>query len=148
MIKLDTVVHNNEQLHIYFSDPILNCPALPLILDTYSELLKKGWSTFSLSFRNSSMVVWAQNEENVVMGGICFDYVEDRKEGWINLSFTDTKFRGLGINQLCHPYFENICKKRGAISIGSIVALENTSRLKSALKVGFTPKFYRMNKTL
>jgi GNAT superfamily N-acetyltransferase len=148
MTKLDTPVHNGEPLDVYFNESLLNCPALPLILDTYSELLKKDWSTFSLSFRNSSMVVWVENQQNTILGGICFDYVEERKEGWINLSFTDPNFRGRGINQLCHRYFENLCKKRGAHSIGSIVALDNTDRLKSALKVGFMPKYYRMNKNL
>lgn len=148
MIKLDTTVHNNEHLDVYFSESLVNCPAMPLLLDTYSELLKKDWSTYILSFRNSSMAVWVQNNQNTILGGICFDYVEERKEGWINLSFTDSKFRGHGINQLCHTYFENICKKRGATSIGSIVALENTSRLKSALKVGFKPRYYRMNKNI
>jgi hypothetical protein len=148
MIKLSTTVHNNEHLDVYFSESLVNCPALPLILDTYSELLKMDWSTFSLSFRNNSMAVWVQNNQGTILGGICFDYVEERKEGWINLSFTDSNFRGRGINQLCHTYFETLCKKRGAQSIGSIVAIDNTSRLKSALKVGFTPKYYRMNKNL
>lgn len=147
MQKIDTIFNNGRQLDVWYSDSIIGCPALPLILSTFSELLKNDHGHFSLGLKNSSLVVWIQYQDEI-MGGICFDYVPERKEGWINLSFTDEKFRGQGINQLCHAYFENISKAKGAISIGSVVAVKNISRLKSALKVGLKPKFYRMFKEI
>jgi hypothetical protein len=147
MQKIDTIVSDNKQLDVWFNDSLIGCPALPLILSTQSEIMKNGYSTLHLAFRNNSLVVWIQDQD-IVMGGICFEYIAERKESWINLSFTDEQFRGQGINQLCHLYFEKISKDKGALSIGSVVSTENISRLKSALKVGFKPKFYRMSKDL
>lgn len=147
MQKIDTIVSDNKQLDVWFNDSLIGCPALPLILSTQSEIMKNGYSTLHLAFRNNSLVVWIQDQD-IVMGGICFEYIAERKESWINLSFTDEQFRGQGINQLCHTYFEKISKEKGALSIGSVVSTENISRLKSALKVGFKPKFYRMSKDL
>lgn len=148
MTKLGTMEHHGQQLVILFKETLHDSPALPLILDTYSELLKAGFAQFAIPFRNNSKVVWLQNTDGVVLGGICFDYFQDRREGWIYLSFTDPKFRGQGINQICHTHFEKICKDYGAVSIGSSVAINNTSRLKSAKKVGLEPAFYKMFKSI
>jgi hypothetical protein len=147
MKKIDIVINNNKQLDVWFNDSLIGCPALPLLLSTQSEIMKKGYAPFNLALRNNSSIVWIQDQD-IVMGGICFEYIIERKESWINLSFTDEQFRGQGINQLCHTYFENISREKGALSIGSVVSTENISRLKSALKVGLKPKFYRMSKDL
>lgn len=148
MKKIDIVINNNKQLDVWFNDSLIGCPALPLLLSTLSEIMKKGYTPFNLGpAKNNSSIVWIQDQD-VVMGGICFEYIIERKESWINLSFTDEQFRGQGINQLCHTYFENISREKGALSIGSVVSIENISRIKSALKVGLKPKFYRMYKDL
>lgn len=147
MQKIDTIVNNDKQVDVWFNDSLIGCPALPLILSTQSEIMKKGYAPLSISLRNNALVIWIQDQD-IVMGGICFEYIAERKESWINLSFTDEQFRGQGINQLCHTYFEKISKERGALTIGSVVSTENISRLKSALKVGLKPKFYRMSKDL
>ena len=148
MIKLGTVDHHGEKLVVLFKESLHDSSALPLILETYSELLKAGLAQFSIPFGNNTKVVWLENNNGVVLGGICFDYLQDRKEGWICLSFTDTKFRGQGINQICHTYFEQICKDAGAVSIGSTVSINNINRLKSAKKVGLEPTYYKMFKSI
>lgn len=148
MTKLGTMDHHGEQLVIFFKDSLHDSPALPLILETYSELLKAGFANFSIPFRNNSKVVWLENNKGIVFGGICFDYFQERREGWIYLSFTDKKYRGQGINQICHNYFEQICKDLGATSIGSTVFINNINRLKSAKKVGLEPVSYKMYKSI
>jgi hypothetical protein len=147
IVKQSSIIHNNEKYDVWFSDSLIGCPALPLILTTYGELLKNNQATLSLPFRNNSMVVWLESNLEVV-GGICFDYNREKQESWINLSFTAEEHRGKNINKICHGYFEDKSKKLGALTIGSIVAIDNVSRLKSAKKVGLEPKFYRMLKKL
>jgi GNAT superfamily N-acetyltransferase len=68
------------------------------------------------------------------------------KEGWIILSFTAPEYRGKGVNQLMHKYFEQIIKDKGGNKIASHVNVNNVSRIKAAQKVGFVPLYYRMNK--
>ena len=68
--------------------------------------------------------------------------------GWLVLSFTEPEFRGRGLNQICHQYYEEDCKKLGAVMLSSLVAVDNKSRIKSAAKVGMYPKFYRMHKDI
>ncbi len=148
MIKLGTVDHHGEKLVVLFKESLHDSSALPLILETYSELLRKGFAQFSIPFKNTSKVVWLENNNGVILGGICFDYFQDRREAWIYLSFTAPEFRGQGINEICHFHFEKICKDYGAVSIGSTVAVNNVSRLKSAKKVGLEPAYYKMFKSI
>ena len=130
------------------SDTIVGTPTLAPMLSCYGELLDKEWAAIGIPFRNTSSVIWIEDQDGQVMGGICYDIVTERREGWINLSFTVPEFRGRGINALAHSHFEQECKLRGMIYIGSIVSTENVQRLRSAEKVGLEPLFYRMIKRL
>jgi hypothetical protein len=146
MIKLALI--NDRQLTVYQSDSIVATPPLFLMMECFMELYKQGWTTLSMPFRNSSSVIWIENDLSQVMGGICYDILDDRKEGWINLSFTSPDFRGQGINAIAHEYFESTCRSKGMRHIGSIVHKDNVKRIQSAEKVGLKFDFYRMIKDI
>lgn len=145
MRTLDILPNNIE---IFQSDVIVGTPPLLLMFECYMELLNKNWTTSGVPFKNTSHVIWIENSDKQVMGGICYEYLLDRQEGWIILSFTNPKFRGQGINKLAHEYFERECLSKNMIFIGSIVSTENHQRIQSAKKVGLEPLFYRMIKRL
>ena len=135
-------------VELWWSDQIANTPTVPLFLTVYAEIVAKGLAQPTFTFENDNRVTWVQDIDGRVMGGICYKYVPDQQLGWLILSFTDPEFRGRGINELCHKVYEGDCKKLGAKQLGSLVALDNEARLKSAAKVGMTPMFYRMHKAL
>lgn len=146
----DTIDKLGNEIEIWYSESLEHSPTVGSFFSVWTELIVKGWITSAqaFSFKPTLKVVWAQSKQGVIQGGIAYDYLEDKKLGWIWLSFTVPEFRGREINQICHRFFESDCKKRGATSIGSFVNVDNQSRLRSAQKVGMMPRFYRMHKDI
>lgn len=136
-----------EIFKIYWQDTLVNCPALSSFLRVYAELIDKEFTNPFITWNNKNRIVWAENS-NQVVGGICYEFLQDSKIGWIILSFTDPDFRGQGINGLCHSIMEEDIKSLGGLRISSLVHIDNVSRQRSAEKVGLKPQFLRMNKDL
>lgn len=140
-----------KTLSVWSCDQIGGTRAFSLFLKTYSELSQEGfagpYAGWDQSNGNKVSVVYLYDSEaRQVAGGIAFEYRPVVKEGWIILSFTDTIYRGRRINQLAHQYFEEVVRARGGNKIGSHVHVTNQSRLRSALRAGMRPEYYRMAK--
>lgn len=136
-----------EMMDIYWQGDLAMCPALSMFLKVYAETIDKGYSNPNVAWKNSNRVVWAQKGDRIV-GGICYEYVQDVRMGWIVLSFTNPEQRGRGINEALHYVMEEDVKQLGGERISSLVHVDNVSRHKSAEKVGLKPQFYRMNKMI
>lgn len=139
---------SGEVLDLWHSESLAFTPALPLFLKVYAEIIEKELSLPVMAFKNNNRVVWAENKDKVVVGGICYEFIPESKTGWLVLSFTHPLHRGKGINELCHELYEKDCISLGANNLGSMVDVQNESRIRSAEKVGMFPKFYRMYKKL
>jgi hypothetical protein len=149
MRKIKTVTDKSgEALELWHSDSIAFTPALAPFLKVYAEIIEKSFTLPVMAFKNSNRVVWAEDKDKVVVGGICYEYLAESKTGWLVLSFTDPMYRGRGINSLCHEIYEKDCIALGANNLSSVVDIDNESRIKSAAKVGMVPRFYRMYKKL
>lgn len=140
-----------KTLSVWSCDQIGGTRAFSLFLKTYSEMVEKGFSTPYVGWDQSNgnkinIVYLYDNESNKVAGGIAFEYRVVAKEGWSILSFTDTAYRGQGINQLAYQYFEKILLSMGGNKIGSYVHVTNQSQLRSSEKSGMRPEYYRMSK--
>jgi RimJ/RimL family protein N-acetyltransferase len=146
MKVLDTI--DDRKLTVYQSDNIVSTSPFNLMFECYMEIVAQGWTTLGIPFRNSNSVIWIENDLRQVMGGICYEIIDDRKEGWINLNFTSSDFRGQGINAIAHEYFESICRSRGMRHIGCVVHKDNVNSIQSCKKVGFKSDFYRMIKDI
>lgn len=134
-------------LDLYQSNTLSLCPALSLFLKVYAEILDQGFANPNVAWRNKSSMVWAEISGKVV-GGICYEYEPETRMGWIVLSFTHPDYRGRGINGILHEFFEAEIKKLGGVRIASLIHVDNTSRIRSAEKVGLLPQFYRTLKIL
>jgi RimJ/RimL family protein N-acetyltransferase len=149
MIKLcETVDKTGEAVEIWYANKIGGTPALPLFLRVYAEIVEKGFATSLFMFSDNDQVVWAQRPNGKVIGGISFEYQPEKRCGFLVLSFTDPNERGKGINELCHSAYESQSKEHGAVFLQSIVHVDNTSRIKSAAKVGMMPKYLQMYKKI
>lgn len=140
---IDTIERNNEQLTVWHSDSIIGIPPLELMFETYLEILKSGMALPGMPFRNNSCVVWIENSSGQVMAGQVYEYIVERLEGWITMSFTDSKFRRQGLNRLCHKYLIQMVKNRGGISLGSTISVKNEKMIEAAKKRGSMPEYYR-----
>jgi len=139
---------NGNTLEVWSSPHISHTPCFALFLRTFAELVEKKLITPAIHFKNSNRVVWIQNSAGQVLGGIAYEIIQETQTGWLVLSFTDPEFRGQGINKLCHEFYESDCKASGAVQLGSIIHIENKSRIKSAEKVGMIPQYYRAIKKI
>ena len=147
--KIDNIKDKlGNPIEIWQSDGMQYTPVLPTFLRCHAEIIEKNFSLETFKFKLSNKVVWIQDRAGNVMAGISYEFFQDNKVGWIVLSFTEPKYRGRGLNQICHNYFESECKKAGMVYISSQVSIDNQSRIKSAAKVGLVPKWYRMYKPL
>lgn len=145
---LETIDKTDEAVEIWYANKIGGTPALPLFLRVYAEIVEKGFATSLFMFSDTDQVVWAQRPSGKVLGGISFEYQSNKRCGFLVLSFTDPTERGKGINELCHWAYEKQSKEQGAVFLQSIVHVDNVSRIKSAAKVGMTPKFLQMHKEI
>jgi GNAT superfamily N-acetyltransferase len=137
-------------LDIWFSDLIASTPAMAPFLRQYAALIEQGFASPYVAWGevNKLHIVYATNSEDLVVGGIAFEYRPIAKEGWLTLSFTEPEFRGRRINGLLHEYFEEIVARRGGKQIASFVHIDNTSRMKAAERVNFVPQYHRMVKSV
>jgi hypothetical protein len=140
---IDTIEKDNETLTVWHCDTLINAPPLELIVECYLEILRSGLAYPGIPIRNGSNVIWIENSKAEVMAGQVYEYLEERKEGWIMMGFTDKKFRKLGLNQLCHKYLIEKVKQRGGISLGSTISVHNEKMLAAAKQKGLTTEFYR-----
>jgi GNAT superfamily N-acetyltransferase len=144
----DTVDKLGNPIELHWSLTLGGNECFTMVLDVYSELLKKGWANSDVVFDNKNRIIYAKYPDGTIGGGIVFKYFEDLRTGWILLSFTAPDHRGKGINGLCHEFVENECKRLGAKSISSFVHIDNAPRLAAAKKVGLEPQYYRTYKKL
>ena len=144
----DAVDSQNNAIEVWYSEQLAVSRPFSLFLRIYAEIADSGFGSQYVSWTdsNKSNVVYCTNDKGSIMGGIAFEFRPMMKEGWIILSFTAPEYRGKGINQLMHKYFEQIIKDKGGNKIASHVNVNNVSRIKAAQKVGFVPLYYRMNK--
>ena len=140
---IDTIEKDDDKLTVWHSDTLIAVPPLELMFECYLEILQSGMALPGMPFRNGSGVIWIENSHSEVMAGQVYEYIEDRKEGWIMLGFTSPMFRGQGLNQISHKYLIKTIKERGGISIGSTIAVKNEQMVKAAIKKGVLLDYYR-----
>jgi GNAT superfamily N-acetyltransferase len=138
------------QLNISFTDMITGSCAMSLFLKTYAEIIDTAFAAPMITWAevNKSHCIYATDSNNLVIGGIVFEYRHFARGGWITLSFTHPENRGRRINQILHKYLEEFIRLRGGDHIASQVHVNNTARLRSSERVGLKPQYYRMYKQL
>lgn len=139
-----------RELNISFTDVVAGSPAMSLFLKTYAEIIDTGFASPLVVWAdvNKSHCIYATDADNVVVGGIVFEFRQFARGGWITLSFTHPEHRGRRINQILHKYVVEFVKLRGGDHIASHVHVDNASRLKSSERVGLKPQYYRMYQPL
>jgi GNAT superfamily N-acetyltransferase len=136
-------------LEIYLTESLAWSPVYALVLKTHLEIVEKHFAPPILdNLSDNTKVIWAQDKDGNILGGIAFTIREKLFAGCIELSFTAPEHRGKGINGICHKYFEQYVKNLGINLITSFVHVNNTQRLKSAEKENFKPAYYVMYKKI
>ena len=140
--KIDTL---EQKIDFFKSDKIFGTPAMPLALRANAELIDQKMA-LGAAIKNKHKIIWAQIG-NITVGGLCYKF-QKFNTAYIVLSFTDPKYRGLGINLLCRQHFENECKNNNIEFIMTSVHIDNKASFDNNLKVGLKPVFTTMMKKL
>ena len=138
----------NVSIDIKLANQIGNSPVMPFFLKNYAQLIDSGYAHPVMTGSNLCKAIYATDNGQVV-GHIVFEILKDVfSTGWIVFSCVDDGYRGRGIYNLMHKYYEAEVKKLGATKIASFVHVNNKPRLASCASVGMEPVFYRMEKPI
>lgn len=128
---------------------IQNSPVVPFFMKNFANLIERGWSHQISPPININTKAFYAEIDNKIVGHIVYNILEDPfKTAWIVFSCVDEEYRGRGIYNILHSYFENFVKNNGSKKIASYVHVENLPRQASCASVGMTPFYYRMEKDL
>jgi GNAT superfamily N-acetyltransferase len=106
-----------------------------------------GMAPFNLVTNNHS-VIWAEDENGKVMGGVIYEYHSHNKQGYIVLIFVEEEFKGRRIYSLLQQGLEDEVVRLGATSIASMAHVANEARLKAGEREGMFPQYIRLYKDL
>jgi hypothetical protein len=146
----DTQDAKGEYVSLWHSDYLAqNKEVGVLYYDAISFLLKQGWAMSPYQVTtNAHKVIWAENSEGVVMGGVVYEYHITNRQGWIVVIFTDDKFRGRHVYSLLQRALENEIIRLGGTSIASQAHIDNEPRLIAGRREGMLPEYVRLKKDL
>jgi hypothetical protein len=147
----DTVDALGKPISLWHTDILGQEKAVCLMyLRGLTFMLEKGWTNAPLEMAsNSHKAIWIENESGVHMGCVVYEYQAHNKQGWINLIFTEEKFRGRhNIYGILQKALEKEIIKLGGTSIASMTHKDNKSRLRAGAREGMEPQLIRLYKDL
>ena len=147
----DTVDALDKPISIWHTDTLGQEKALcAMYLRGLTFMLERNWTNAPLAMAsNNHKAIWIENEEGIPMGVVVYEYQGHNKQGWINLVFTEDKFRGRhGVYGILQRALEKETIKLGGTSIASMTHKDNRSRIRSGAREGMEPQFIRLYKDL
>jgi len=93
-------------------------------------------------------VIWAENNQSQIMGGVVYEYHPANLQGWIVFIFVADEFSGRNIYGLLQRALEDETIKLGGTSIASQCHKDHTIRLKAGAREGMHPQYIRLYKDL
>ncbi|HEX4278315.1 MAG TPA: GNAT family N-acetyltransferase [Bryobacteraceae bacterium] len=117
------------------TDKLNGCPALPLAVEAWGELLRDGLTGDAVILQWDQSVVWVE-QDGVPVAVILWAYQEYRREIWIGLSYTRPEVRGNGLFRTLYQRIVAIAKEKKAIRIAGGVNVGNAIMREAAERCG------------
>jgi len=149
--KIEEVKDNlGETVSLWHSDCFLqNRAVVRLYYKQMAWLVENGMSLTGFpSIDSNHKVIWAENSQSQVMGGVVYEYHLVNSQGWIVFIFVADEFRGRHIYGLLQRALEDETIKLGGTSIASQCHIDNVVRIKAGAREGMHPQFLRLYKDL
>jgi hypothetical protein len=146
----ETTDNTGEKVSLWHSDCFVQEKAVATLYNkSITFLQEKGWVMNPFHFiNNNHKVIWVENEQKEVMGGVVYEYHKSNRQGFFVLIFTDDRFRGRHIYTLLQKAVEDETIKLGGTSIASMAHKDNIPRLKAGEREGMLPQYLRLYKDL
>jgi hypothetical protein len=136
MIKTFLGKHFDEagaEIMVYYSDKVTQSPALGLMFRTNAHLLSSNLIPAHIYWDDieNYKVVWAEDTQQNVLGGIAFRFFNETGESFLVTAFTDPSVRLRGISsKICFPYYIKKSKELGAVRTGAMTSINNSDIIK------------------
>jgi GNAT superfamily N-acetyltransferase len=136
---------------------VMQCDSITEVRELYSFFLRRNAELIDLQMAYP-LITWEDTDgavyityDDKIIGHIVYSIGGPAKrEGmiWITLSAVDPDYRGRGLYTIMHKYFEQIGRDNGCTNMASLIHKRNSTRLKSAEKVGMIAVFNYMMKDI
>ncbi len=133
-------------IEVLFTTDVSKSRLHSFYLRQYAELIDRKLTypmTFPLIDNFSAVYVTANDE---ILGHIVYKVGTENKLSYIVLSAVRGDLRGNGLYEIMHKHFEHQAKINGSRYISSWTHKNNTSRQRSAAKVGLEIKYIVLGK--
>lgn len=150
MIILDSQFIDNQKIDFHYSDTISLRSVLSLILKCYAEYLDKKYvfPTGTWEKLDDAKVVWAVNESNKILGGICFVLDKTLAIGTIFIVFKEANLYNAEIHKFCMEHFKNVARKEGMNSLVHCLHKDNKEDIELAKNTDLIPTYYFLTQSL
>lgn len=136
---------------------VMQCDSITEVPQLYTFFLRQNADLIDNKMAYP-MITWEDTDgavyvtqDDKILGHIVYSIGgPSKRDGmiWITLSAVDPSCRGRGIYTIMHKYFEQVGRDKGCTRLASLVHKRNSTRLKSAEKVGMIAVFNYMMKEL
>lgn len=135
---------------INYSNNIAIGNLLSLILKNFAELLKKNFVVPNIDWTemDDAESIYVTNENNDVIGGICFTFNDNFNAAIIGIVFKDGEKYTKTLHEHCTKHLKVQVKKAGKAVIVQTVNFKNEIDLEYASHVGLDPTFYILSRSL
>jgi len=136
---------------------IMHCDSITEVRGLYTFFLRQtadlidNQLAYPLTTWDDSDAAIYITQDDKILGHIVYSLGGPQKRKgviWISLSAVDPDYRGRGLYTIMHKYFEQIGRDNGCTSMASLIHKRNSTRLKSAEKVGMIAVFNYMMKDI
>lgn len=137
----------NLPYDVYWQDTLYNCPAMPLFLRVYSEIIEKDFAASNITWKNKSNMIWAQDGD-AILGGICYEYYPEFLTGYAILVFTDPEHRRTGIATALWDWFERDIRRLGGQGVALNIHVTNQNMIKFCESLEMKHVYVNMSKRI
>jgi len=138
-----------ETVSLWHSDCLMqNKDVVSLYTKQMAWLLEKKWTMNGPQIDSNHKVIWAENSQSQIMGGVVYEYHLVNSQGWIVFIFVADEFSGRNIYGLLQRALEDETIRLGGTSIASQCHKDHTIRLKAGAREGMHPQYIRLYKDL
>lgn len=129
---------------LFYASEVAETPALPIVFEGWTELLKKNLTFQRVHFGNKDSVIWIEDADHNIVSLVLFTVRKDTNDCWVLLTYTLPEHRGKGLNPKMLDSLKQVLKNiPGIKTISSNVFIENESALAAIKKTGRKIVAYR-----
>lgn len=146
MILSKETTRDGTTVEVRHTDDLVSSIVYPFFLRQYADLIERKLTIPAAHPPLSKCSAVYLMDAGDILGHIVYYTLYEHKTSSIVLSAVRSDCRGRGLYDIMHKHFEQCARQRGCLHLTSWTHKNNTSRHRSAAKVGLKPEYIVMGK--